>query len=107
MANYHTPLLPENTYHLFSRANGNELLFLNDNNYQFFLDRFQKHTVPVANTLAFCLLPNHFHILVQIKTVKEIKDYYEEIKAGESYNEEIQAAFIMKKFSNCLNSYTK
>lgn len=53
------------TYHIFNRSN--ELLFHNRENYLFFLKKIRKHILPYADILAYCLMPNHFHLLVTLK----------------------------------------
>lgn len=107
MPDYHIPLQPGNTYHLFSRANGNEKLFLNSNNYAFFLQRLEKHTSPIADMLAYNLLPNHFHLMMQIKTMEAVEQHFKEVKKGKVFTNEMVSEFLMERFSNCLNSYTK
>lgn len=107
MPHYHIPLLPGNTYHLFSRANGSEKLFLNNNNYSFFLQRLEKHTSPIAYLFAYNLLPNHFHLLMQIKSIEEIEKHFREVKKEKVFAVELMPEFLMERFSNCLNSYTK
>ena len=107
MPDYHVPLQPECTYHILSRANGNEKLFLNNNNYSFFLQRFEKHISPVADTLCYCLLPNHFHFMVEIKPLAIIEVHFKEVKKDKPFSESGVSDFIMERFSNCLNSYTK
>ena len=67
MPDYHIPLLPDKTYHIFSRAIGKEKLFLEDENHKFFLRKYKLHISPVADTFAYTLLPNHFHFLIRIK----------------------------------------
>jgi putative transposase len=61
-----------NIYHVFNRTNNKEKLFLNDDNRLFFLKQYAKYISPVANTFCWCLLPNHFHFLIQIKPESEI-----------------------------------
>ena len=107
MPDYHIPLLPGNTYHLFSRANGNEKLFLNNNNYAFFLQRLEKHTSPIADLFAYNLLPNHFHLMMQMKSAEVIEQHFQEVKKEKKFMAEIAPDFLMERFSNCLNSYTK
>jgi putative transposase len=107
MPNYHIPLHPESTYHILSRANGNEKLFLNSDNYSFFLQRFEKHVSRVADTLCYCLLPNHFHFMVEIKSLSAIQTHFKEVKKDKHFNESVIPEFVMERFSNCLNSYTK
>jgi hypothetical protein len=40
MIDYYPPLEPEKFYHLFIHSNGNELLFQNEDDYDFFLEKF-------------------------------------------------------------------
>ncbi len=60
------PLLPANYYHIFNRGNNRENLFLEQRNYHYLLRLYEKYISPVAVTLAYCLMPNHFHFLVMI-----------------------------------------
>jgi putative transposase len=60
-------LAPGNYYHIYNRANGGENLFREDNDYQRFLDQYKKFIPPVADTLAWVLMPNHFHLLVWVR----------------------------------------
>ena len=58
-------------YHIFNRGNNQENIFIEERNYRYFLRLYAKHIMPVADTYAYCLLRNHFHFLVRIKTVEE------------------------------------
>jgi REP element-mobilizing transposase RayT len=107
MPDYTIPLIPGSTYHIFSRANGNEKLFLNDENYLFFLKKFKVHISLVADTFAYNLLPNHFHFLIRIKRIDEIKSHFLEVKRNKDFNIELAPEFVMERFGNLLNSYTK
>jgi putative transposase len=60
-------------YHVYNHANGFENLFNDEEDYQSFLKRIVKFTSPVANYFSYCLMPNHFHLLLEIKTIEEIK----------------------------------
>lgn len=108
MKQYHQPLLPSHSYHLFSRAVGSEKMFLNTENYLFFLQKLKQHTASVCQLYCYSLLPNHFHLLVRIKDEGDIISYFETIKKT-SYQPLLRniSDFIMERFSNCLNSYTK
>ena len=107
MANYHIPLLPDNTYHIFSRAIGAEKLFLEDYNYSFFLKKYKQHITPIAETFAYNLLPNHFHLLVRIKNIDDIEEEFLLKKGNQPFTLEEVPEFIMERFGNFLNSYTK
>ena len=72
MKNY-TPILEcDKYYHIFNHAVSNNNLFKNDGNYNFFLKKYAKYIFPIADTFAYCLMPNHFHFAVRIKKEKEI-----------------------------------
>jgi len=108
MHTYYQKLLPDNIYHLFSRAVGSEKLFLSSDNYWFFLEKLKLHTSPVCNLYCYSLLPNHFHLLAKIKDEKSIIKHFEKIKKR-TFNPltENICDFLMERFSNLLNSYTK
>jgi putative transposase len=61
-------------YHVFNRTNNQEKLFLSDDNRHFFLKKYNKYLSPYSETYAWCLLPNHFHFLIKIKSIETIKE---------------------------------
>ena len=80
-------LISEQYYHIFNRGNNGEDIFLEDKNYSYFLDLLRKHIIPVAHILSYCLLKNHFHLLINTKNVEDKK--------------------IAQGFSNLFNAYAK
>ncbi len=74
MANNRQPLLPEKTYHLFHHAIGEENLFRSAENYRYFLQRYAEYIFPIAETFCYCLLPNHYHFLIRLRSEEEILD---------------------------------
>lgn len=64
---YHQPLYKNCYYHIYNRAVGNDRLFFIEDNYYYFLKSFKKYLFPILDVYAYCLLPNHFHFLIQIK----------------------------------------
>jgi hypothetical protein len=66
-----TPLEYGQYYHIYNRGTNGENIFREKRNYHHFLNLYARHVVPVADTYAYCLLRNHFHVLVRIKTVEE------------------------------------
>ncbi len=61
------PFQTECFYHVYNHANGNENLFRYTENYNYFLKKYGKYIEPVAETLCYCLMPNHFHFLIRVK----------------------------------------
>ena len=66
------PLIEGNYYHIYNRGNNRDNIFYEDENYTHFLRLYDKYIDPIAETFAWCLLRNHFHILVYLKTQEEI-----------------------------------
>lgn len=65
-------------YHIYNRGINSENLFKESRNYEYFLTLHTKHIEPIAETFAWCLLKNHFHLLVRVKTFEEILVSHEE-----------------------------
>lgn len=82
-------LQPSFYYHIYNRGNNHENLFIHNHDYQRFLTLYSQHINPIARTLAYCLMPNHFHILLQIK------------------NETNEQREPSRCFSNLFNAYSR
>lgn len=60
-----TPLYAGGIYHLYNRGNNRGRLFFEAENYRFFLRQLEKYFLPAQiELLAYCLMPNHYHLLV-------------------------------------------
>jgi putative transposase len=103
-------MIPGCYYHIYNHANGSENLFIEERNYYFFLEKISIHTLPFINLHAYCLLPNHFHLLISVKEIEEIK-HLESFKtfqmlAGENFQPLVEKK-ISKSFSNLFSSYAQ
>lgn len=63
------PLEPENCYHIYNRGVNKAPIFFSDLNYHFFIGRMYKYLLPKSKIIAFCLMPNHFHLLLQVESI--------------------------------------
>lgn len=66
-------LLHNRHYHLYNRSNGQVSLFKGEADYQRFLRLYQKYIPSIADTLAWVLMGNHFHLVVRIKSPRVYK----------------------------------
>lgn len=57
-------------YHVFNRGNNAQAVFFNRENYLFFLDKIRKGLLPHADILAWCLMPNHFHLMIVVNHIE-------------------------------------
>ena len=65
-------LAPEQFYHIFNRTNNRETLFYDHQDHRYFLKQYKRFVAPYVHTHAFCLIPNHFHFAIRIKSAKEL-----------------------------------
>jgi len=113
-------LQPNTSYHIFNHANGFENVFREEENYRFFLEKYRVFITPVAETYAYCLLPNHFHLVIRIRKREVIEEIIRNKKESTSNNfskvrefgkvilsdEEIDR-YLSKQFANLFSSYTQ
>ena len=99
-------LIPGSYYHIYNHANGSDLLFKSPDNYDFFINRYIKHVSGAVNTLAYCLMSNHFHLLIQLKTESDIINKIESKRVLSNYDtaeceaakEKVISLFVSKQF---------
>jgi REP element-mobilizing transposase RayT len=70
------PLYFGHYYHIYNRGNNRENLFVEPRNFAYFLKLYTKHILPIAETFAYCLLPNHFHLAIRTRTEAEQEAYW-------------------------------
>lgn len=62
-----TPILGGRYYHIFNRGTNRQLIFYKEENYSYFLRLLNKYLSDYVHFLSFCLLPNHFHLVVKVR----------------------------------------
>lgn len=120
-----SPLLFDTYYHIYNRGTNGENIFIQERNYEYFLKLHEKHVSPVADTFAYCMLRNHFHIAVRIKSEEEILETLKVSSANQKHIKQDNPAssdegqsrkplgstvpenYASQKFSNFFNAYAK
>lgn len=59
---------PNEIYHIYNRGNNKIRIFFTDSNYIYFLKKIRNELLPFCDLLCYCLMPNHFHLLISVKT---------------------------------------
>ncbi|MDT0650057.1 hypothetical protein [Autumnicola edwardsiae] len=73
-------------YHIYNRGINADIIFASDANKIYFLKLYKKYLAEKVSTFAYCLLSNHFHVLIRVE--KEPKE-------------------VIQAFSNLFNAYAK
>lgn len=104
-------------YHIYNRGINSCAIFREPTNYEHFLRLYDNHISPIANTLAWVLMKNHFHLLVEILPVEcwtfpshpdpdpEGFQNLRGLKGPEDGMEPEKRLY--QQFSNLFNAYTK
>ena len=95
-------------YHIYNRGNNREDIFFEARNYRHFLELYARHIEPVADTFAYCLLHNHFHLLAYIKTAEEQE--VKSLRVSENLRvcpDDFKPKKPSQQFGNLFNAYAK
>ena len=105
------PLEHDKFYHIYNRGINGENLFYEKANYIYFLKQYEKYINPIADTYAWCLMPNHFHFLIRIKEESEINLQDLPIPVRVPNPDRDNLNILLKEpakyFSDLFNSYTQ
>ncbi len=54
-------------YHIYNQGNNRRQIFLNRDNYFYFLGKMKNIIAPFGDFICYCLMPNHFHLLFRVE----------------------------------------
>ncbi len=106
-------------YHVYNHANGFELLFEENYCYEVFIMKLERFIMPYADVLAFCFIPNHFHLVLRIRSEQEIAKYLLLMHQSKTrpfnrtvipvrlYQLKEPEKFFRRRFSDFFNSFTR
>ncbi|MCY1636656.1 transposase [Marinifilum sp. D737] len=93
-------------FHVYNQGNNRQKIFFNRDNYLLFLKKIHNHVSPFADIIAWCLMPNHFHLMISIHKLN--------IACLELNNETASSLQLSKKYRSLndsiaimLRSYTR
>lgn len=68
-------LVADNLYHIYNQGNNQQQIFFERADYVRFLEKYRALVLPHCETLAYVLMPNHFHFEVDItaRSVRKVK----------------------------------
>ncbi len=96
-----TPILPDHYYHIYNRGNNKEKIFFSKRNYSFFLNKYKEYMGNEATTYAYCLLPNHFHLLIKPKSAlcsKQFRKFFQCYTLSINKQEKRSGSLFLKPF---------
>ncbi len=96
---------PGEFYHVYNRGNNRQPIFFNNDNYLFFLKKIGDQLKPVSEIVAYCLMPNHFHILMQANrnSIKERNTFGGKLMQELAY----RIGILLSSYSQAINKQNK
>ena len=92
----------EKIYHVYNQGNNHQKIFYERKNYLFFLNKMRIHLCKHCNILSWCLMPNHFHWMIQVHP-----GYDENMENHSTDANTPKIDPINRSISVLLSSYTK
>jgi putative transposase len=89
-----TPILGGNYYHIFNRGNNGQNIFYTKNNYFHFLNLLKKYLSDYASIIAYCLLSNHFHLVIKIDDSIKNNQITDDEEIGKIVSSQLRRMFI-------------
>jgi REP element-mobilizing transposase RayT len=122
MKQYEIPLQEGMFYHIYNKGINGANLFYEERNYGYFLQKYAHYMADVVDTYAYCLLKNHFHLLIRVKenfqvTTSKNLTGLEDLSGLKSESDlsglkkenglHHPDRIISKRFADLFNAYTK
>jgi hypothetical protein len=60
---------PDCYYHIYNRGNNQQTVFLEADNYLYFLNGIKKYLLPIVDMIGYSLMPTHYHLMVRVKNL--------------------------------------
>ena len=101
----------EYIYHIYNQGNNRQRIFFSDENYLYFIEKMRQHLLPHCDILAWCLMPNHFHLMVRVNTlIIDIQDSdgvtsSHPVTKQRSFNDNI--AILLRSYTRAINKQEK
>ena len=91
-------------HHVYNRGNQKMNLFYCKKDYDFFLEKTKQYqNINKIEIIAYCLMPNHFHLLLREPLIKTQESYYN--SEIESFMHKLQTSYA-KRFCGIHQNYS-
>jgi len=95
-------------YHIYNQGNNKRKIFFKRENYLYFLIKIKTYIKPYTDILAWCLMPNHFHLMVLVRNVElpplenhTMTQSHRMISTTRSLNDSI--AIMLRSYTRAIN----
>ena len=93
---------PQNFYHKYNRGNNKQTIFPRKENYDFFVNKIKIEICPNCSVVAYCLMPNHFHLLLYVS-----KDEHLVLSSGKMQVLQRKLGTLQSAYTRAINNQKK
>ncbi len=96
-------------YHIYNKGENKRKIFFSHENYRYFLLKMQQHILPHADILAYCLMPNHYHIMIYVHSFEVKQNAKRNFKGPKNPDKKDSEYFVNlnKSIGVLQSSYTR
>lgn len=95
-------------YHVYNQGNNRQRIFFQQKNYAFFIQKIRTHLLPHADVVAWCLMPNHFHLMVYVHSLEiEVSSSTDGVTLSHPVSNSKKKRKINDSIAILLRSYTR
>ena len=98
-------------HHIYNQGNNRSKIFFKRDNYLFFLQKIKTYIMPYADILAWCLMPNHFHLMLNINEIELPMEKESKRRTSQSFTQSETLTCSQRTFNDSigimLRSYTR
>lgn len=91
------------TYHIYNQGNNRRPIFLRKENYRYFLEKVKLYILPFADILAYCLMPNHFHLMIFVNRT-ELVNIFPNDKAETNRTLNDSIGIMLRSYTRAINN---
>lgn len=85
------PSYKNNYYHVYNRGNNKGQIFFEEKNYYYFLSKIGNAFEDKVDLVAYCLMPNHYHLITHVKQDGFLEEAMQKFSTG--YSRAINKAY--------------
>lgn len=110
---YFAHLEPGCFYHIYNQGNARIRVFYKDENYSYFLKKADTYLFDFVEIYSYCILSNHFHMLIRIREGSKILENAKKTKELERFLErnskedDLSGLVVSEMFRRLFMSYAK
>ena len=90
-------------YHIYNQGNNQRKIFFKRENYLFFKEKLKIHLSPFAEIIAWCLMPNHFHLMVLVKEELSISKGFTQSETLTTHSLNDSLGVLLRSYTRAIN----